>query len=153
MALDELHARRLATIASIFESALDRMGLVLKSLEALEGNAAAPIKVEQIQLAREKMESIRAKLREALKRFAVRPTRPEPRQALAAELSALWLVLENAMPARMKGYGRDFSPDDKKEWEQLIRSLLHDLQRIRDLTRTGRDPHRQAPSPLAGQHD
>ncbi len=34
MALDELHARRLATVASIFESALDRMELVLKSLES-----------------------------------------------------------------------------------------------------------------------
>ena len=38
MALDELHARRLATVASIFESALDRMELVLKSLESPYGD-------------------------------------------------------------------------------------------------------------------
>ena len=29
MALDELHARRLATVANVFEGALDRMELVL----------------------------------------------------------------------------------------------------------------------------
>ena len=47
MALDELHARRLATVASVFESALDRMELVLKSLESATGNEPSPSQAEQ----------------------------------------------------------------------------------------------------------
>jgi hypothetical protein len=39
---------------------------------------------------------------------------------LAAELSNLWVVLENAMPKRMKGYGKEFDPTDKGDWEHLI---------------------------------
>ena len=129
MALDELHARRLAAVASVFESALERMELVLKSLET--GCGTALLKPEQLRLAREKMECVRNRLAESLKRFAIQPRKPAPNQVLAAELSRLWVVLENARPERMKGYGREFSPVDKADWEELIEGLMSDVKEMR----------------------
>jgi len=133
MALDELHARRLATVASIFESALDRMELVLKSLESSYGDGPAPVQAEHIRLAREKMRTIRTRLAAPLNRFSIQLRKPEPRQVLAAELSTLWVVLENARPERMKGYGREFSPADKADWKSLVEGLLQDVQEFRSL--------------------
>jgi hypothetical protein len=132
MALDELHARRLATVASVFESALDRMELVLKSLESASDEPLPP-RDEQIRQAREKMETVRNRLSESLRRFSIRLRKPGPRQVLAAELSRLWVVLENARPERMKGYGREFSPEDKADWKNLIEGLMSDIKEIRRL--------------------
>jgi len=131
MALDELHARRLATVAIIFESALDRMEQVLKSLESPYGEGPAPVQAEHVGLAREKMRTIRTRLSASLNRFSIQLRKPEPRQILAAELSTLWVVLENARPERMKGYGRKFSPADKADWEELIEGLISDIEEIR----------------------
>jgi single-stranded DNA-specific DHH superfamily exonuclease len=141
MALDELHARRLATVASILESAFDRVGLILNTIEESQENTGSSIKAEQIQQAREKMRELREMLHQALERFSIRVTGPEPRQMLAAELSALWVVLENARPERMKGYGRQFAPADRERWEELIRALLQGLEELREITREGRDPY------------
>ena len=138
MALDELHARRLATVASIFESALDRMELVLKSLESPYGDGPSPVQAEHIRLAREKMRTIRTRLSASLNRFSIQLRKPEPRQILAAELSTLWVVLENARPERMKGYGREFSPVDKADWEELIEGLMWDIEEIRRVLSDGK---------------
>jgi hypothetical protein len=132
MALDELHARRLATVASVFESALDRMELVLESLESASDEPLPP-RDEQIRQAREKMQAVRNRLSESLRRFSVQLRKPGHRQVLAAELSRLWVVLENARPERMKGYGREFSPADKADWKNLIEGLMSDIKEIRRL--------------------
>ena len=50
---------------------------------------------------------------------------------VAAELSRLWVVLENARPERMKGYGRKFSPEDKADWEKMIEGLMDEVKDIR----------------------
>ena len=137
MALDQLHARRLATVVNIAESALDRIELLFRSLESPSEASPSGITAQQIRQAREHMESLRRRLREALERFSVRPSKPEPRQILAAELSTLWVVLENARPERMKGYGRKFAPADKADWENLVEGLLRDLQEIRSIALAG----------------
>ena len=77
------------------------------------------------------MRGIRKRLKHAVGRFSLQLQKPEPKQVLAAELSSLWVVLENAMPKRMKGYGKEFDPTDKGDWEDLIRSLLDDVERAR----------------------
>jgi len=133
MALDELHARRLATVANVFESALERMELVLKSLESAGENED-----RQLRQAREKMETIRSRLSDSLKQFEVQPRKPGPAQVLAAELSRLWVVLENARPERMKGYGREFSRADKAAWEKLIEGLMSDVKEMRHILVKGR---------------
>ena len=130
MSLDELHARRLATVITVFERALDRMELVMRALES--GGSGQPgvpmpgsLSPRQVQRLREAVRGIRKRLEFAVKRFSLQLQEPEPKQVLAAELSSLWVVLENAMPKRMKGYGKEFDPTDKGDWEDLIRSLLN----------------------------
>jgi len=131
MALDELHARRLATLISVFESALDRLDLLLKTLETGSGDERPDIKPEQIHRAREKMSAVRARLAESANSFSIQVRKPSPKQVVAAELSRLWVVLENARPERMKGYGREFSPEDKADWDKMIEGLMSDIKEIR----------------------
>jgi hypothetical protein len=136
MALDELHARRLATVGKMFDAALDRMELILRSTE--EGSESSRITPEQAQVARDKMATIRSRLQEGLRHFSVQLQKPEPKQMLAAELSTLWVILENARPERMKGYGREFAPQDRVEWENLIRALMHEIEQIRGIVLKGK---------------
>jgi hypothetical protein len=132
MALNELHARRLATVGNLFDAALDRMELVLHSLkEATDGGEASRVSAEQARFIRDKIATIRGRLHEGLRRFSVRLQKPEPRQMLIAELSTLWVILENARPKRMKGYGVEFAPQDKAEWESLIQALMNETELIR----------------------
>jgi hypothetical protein len=109
------------------------MELVLKSLES-----AGEDQDERIGQAREKMETVRRRLSESLKRSSIQPRKPAPRQVLAAELSRLWVVLENARPERMKGYGREFSPTDKAAWDKLIEGLMSDVKELRRILVKGR---------------
>jgi hypothetical protein len=140
MALDELHARRLETVATVIEAALDRIELILRSVEH-GGEDAQPVARftrQQIRSARRRMVRIRHRLGEGLRHFSIHRRKTDPRQVLAAELSALWVVLENARPERLKGYGREFAPVDRAAWEQLIHDLLQDVEQIRAGT-GGRD--------------
>jgi hypothetical protein len=139
MALDELHARRLATVGNLFDAALDRMEQVLHSAEqSTEGREASAVSAEQSRFIREKMAAIRGRLHEGLRHFSVRLQKPEPKQMLVAELSTLWVILENARPERMKGYGVEFAPQDKAEWENLIQALMHETELIRGTVLKGR---------------
>jgi hypothetical protein len=53
MLLDELRARRLATIGNLFDAALDRMSLVLQSADALRDSGdASRISPEQARIVR-----------------------------------------------------------------------------------------------------
>jgi len=129
MALDELHARRLATVVSVAEDALARIELTLER----SGRGGARLAPARVQALRQKIASMRRVLERAVERFGIRPVRPEPRQVLAAELSSLWVVLENALPKRLKGYGREWEPADKSDWEKTIESLLHTVKELRSL--------------------
>jgi hypothetical protein len=128
MALDELHARRLATVVTVAEDALARIELTLERQG--RGGRRAPARNHAL---RQKIASMRRVLERAVERFGLRPVRPEPRQLLAAELSSLWVVLENALPKRLKGYGREWEPADKADWEKSIQSLLHTVTELRSL--------------------
>jgi hypothetical protein len=139
MALDELHARRLATVGKLFDSALDRMEVVLRSTgESTETGEASGITAEQVRLIRDKMATIRSRLREALRRFSVRLQKPEAKQMLVAELSTLWVVLENTRPERLMGYGREFAPQDRVDWENLIQGLMWEVEQIRGVVLKGK---------------
>ena len=139
MALDELHARRLATVGKMFDAALNRMEQVLHSLEeCTDRGEASRMSAEQARLIRDKMATIRSRLREGLQHFSVQLQKPEPKQMLIAELSTLWVILENARPERMKGYGREFAPQDKAEWENLIQALMRETELIRGTVLKGK---------------
>jgi hypothetical protein len=131
MALDELHARRLATVISVFEGALDRLDRLLQTLESGSGDEPSEIKPEQIRRARDKMAAVRAGLAASAERFSIRLRKPGAKQVVAAELSRLWVVLENARPERTKGYGREFTPEDKADWDKMTEGLMSDIKEIR----------------------
>ncbi len=133
--LGELHARRLATVVTLVEDALQRIEMVLRNLREGDETPTARLQLtpEQMDRLRQHIEAIRRKLKVTTGRFSVRPSKPEPRQVLGAELSSLWVILENAMPKRMKGYGREFDPTDKTDWESSIHGLLHEVQQIRKI--------------------
>jgi len=140
MALDELHARRLATVGILFDTALDRMELVLRSAEgSAEQGEPSRLSVEQTRFIRDKMATIRGRLHEGLQHFSVQLQKPEPKQMLIAELSTLWVIPENARPERMKGYGREFAPQDKAAWESLIQALMHETELIRGAVLKGKE--------------
>jgi hypothetical protein len=132
MALDELHARRLATVFTILEGALERIESLMRSSGTAQGTL--PLSAQQIHRLGEKIEAIRKRIRQASERFSIRCQKPPVRQVLAAELSTLWVTLENARPRRMKGYGRKFDPEDKAQWEQLIQDLMNDVEEMRTAT-------------------
>ena len=141
MPLGELHARRLETVATVVEAALDRVERVLGGIEE-PGEAERPdsrFTPEQTREARREMARIRSRLGEALRHFSIQRQRLDPRQVLAAELSTLWVVLENARPERMKGYDKEFTPADRKAWEELIRTLLEDIDKLRAILRDARE--------------
>ena len=114
------------------EDALDRLGLMLESVGQAGEAGTDPMPAPgELAALRAGMVRIRRRLELAAARFEVRRTKPRWRQRLAAELSTLWVVLENAMPRRMKGYGREFDPKDRADWEALIRDLLQGIEAMR----------------------
>ncbi len=133
MALDEQHARRLTTVLTLLESAIERMEATLKRLDLRSSDRPElpGLSAGQIHQARHELRLMRRHVREIAERFGVHRQTPEPRQVIAAELSSLWVALENTLPERMKGYGREFAPEDRADWERLIRALLHDTERVR----------------------
>jgi len=135
MALHEQHARRLETVATVVEAALDRIEVVLRGIEDVGGASHPTLRFtpQKIRGARQEMARIRHRLDEALRHFSIAQRKRDPRQVLAAELSTLWVILENALPKRLKGYGRDFDLADRVEWEKLIRDLLGEIEQIRAL--------------------
>lgn len=135
MALDELHARRLATIGNLFDAALDRMELVVRSAEAVGEGPRMP--AEQGQLIRDRMSAIRRRLHDGLHHFSIRQQKPQPKQLLIAELSTLWVVLENARPERMSGYGVELDAQDRAALENLIEALINETDLLRNLISNG----------------
>lgn len=140
MALDELHARRLATVGNLFDAALARMELTLHAAEEnTDSGEGVRISAEQARFIRERMAAIRSRLHDGLRKFSVRLQRPEPKQMLIAELSTLWVVLENARPERMTGYSQEFDPVDKSEWESLVEDLMRETELIRSTVLKGKE--------------
>jgi hypothetical protein len=84
------------------------------------------------------MATIRSSLQQGLRHFSVRLQEPEPKQMLVAELSTLWVILENARPERMQGYGVEFAPPDKAEWENLVQTLMDETEQIRGAVLRGK---------------
>lgn len=132
MALDELHARRLATLISVFEDALDRIEhLGAAAEEQRQFEAGRSPNSAQLSSLRALSARIRRRLRAAAARFGVRRVKPNWRQNLAAELSTLWVILENTRPERMKGYGREFTAQDRVDWESLVDDLMEAVEEMR----------------------
>ncbi len=142
MALNEVHARRLATLVNLIEDAIERIERILAKQSALleAGLPSVRLTQRQIYQAHQHLQVMRRHVRELADRFNVQRRAPEPQQVIAAELSSLWVMLEDSLPERMKGYGRELAPDDREEWGQHIRALLQDTERIRQAALHSENP-------------
>lgn len=145
MPLDELYARRISTVITVTEDALARIEATLegagKSRHAADRLSSQPsarssvtnLSPARIQRLRQEIASMRRVLEKVVERFDLRLSKPEPQQIIAAELSSLWVVLENALPKRLKGYGREWEPSEKTDWEKTIHHLLLAVDALRAL--------------------
>jgi len=65
------------------------------------------------------------------KEFSLEPHPLELRRVLDAELSSLWVDLQDCRPDRMKGYGQPFSPEAWQRLESTIENLLAQIEAMR----------------------
>jgi hypothetical protein len=125
MQLHEFHARSLESSIGIADEAARRMERLL--LEGGQEALVRPIVNSLSAETREKLmaqvRELRAMLNEIVERFSLTAHPLDLRQVLAAEVSALWVIFEDCMPARMRGYGQEFSPDAKAALENLVDRL------------------------------
>src|SRR5260370_30030317 len=124
MALNEAYERRLTALVALIGESLDRVERLLRNQNSSGKDQARQITSEQIHQVHQKAETIRKRLAEAIEHFRLRPQRPELRQVAAGELSQLWVMLENARPEKMKGYGIELAHSDRQQWDSLIQQLL-----------------------------
>jgi hypothetical protein len=131
--LHEYHTRSLEATLSRADDAMNRMERLLLN----SGQDGAVRKVEDT-LSAEARETLLAQLR-ALRNllaalaeaFSLQPHALDIRRVLDAELSTLWVLLEDCRPARMKGYGQQFAPEARTALEEHVEQLLAHVATMR----------------------
>jgi hypothetical protein len=133
MPLDEKIRRRLETSARLVEQRLLR-------IERLLAGAAAGENFRRVEGAlagdaRARMHSQAEDFRKALaafgERFSLRPQQAGLDRLLEAELSSIWVILENCYPRRMKGYGVAFDAETRATLDREIGALLERVRAMR----------------------
>lgn len=134
MKLHELPQRRLESTVQLMEAALDRMERLVS-----EGGKEGIVAVVNNSLSREdrvflleKISQLRGSLKDFAERFELQTRSRDIRQILGGELSSAWVMLENCMPTRMKGYGVKFDDPVRMALEEQIEGLLTQVIALRD---------------------
>jgi hypothetical protein len=137
MALDDKIRRRLETSARLVEQRLLRIERLLaggaRDEQFRDVENALP-DAERAALA-EQAEAFRRELAAFGRRLGLRPQRAELQQLLEAELSSIWVILENCYPRRMKGYGVVFDAETRSRLESEIAALLARVREMRSKLR------------------
>jgi hypothetical protein len=126
MELHELHRGRLEATVSLIEDALERMEHLLAEssrrgiVRAVQDSLSSDDRASLLQNVRQ----FRVELREFAGHFCLRRHARDIRQICSAELSTVWVMLEDCRPTRMKGYGVEFSPSERAELEGNLEQLL-----------------------------
>jgi hypothetical protein len=125
MQLHEFHARSLESSVNLADEAARRMERLL-----LDGGQEGLVRPITDTLSAEVREKFLAQVRELRRMlvqlvglFSLTEHPVDLRQVLAAEVSALWVIFEDSRPARMRGYGQEFSPEAKTALEDLVDRL------------------------------
>ena len=125
MQLHEFHARSLESSVNLADEAARRMERLL-----LDGGQEGLVRPITDTLSAEVREKFLAQVRELRRMlvqlvglFSLTEHPVDLRQVLAAEVSALWVIFEDSRPARMRGYGQEFSPEPKTALEDLVDRL------------------------------
>ncbi len=126
MKLHEFHARRLESTLSLADASMDRMEKLLT-----EGGQGAVVRKVEDTLSREARDAIlnqiralRALLAQMASALSLNAHSMDIRRVLDAELSTLWMMLENCRPSRMKGYGQEFEPQTRAALDEYVEKLV-----------------------------
>lgn len=133
MTLHEFHARSLASTLTLADASVRRMERLLAN-----GGEEGLIRVIQNTLSPDEcsaflrdVHSLRDMLTVMAETFSLQRSSFDLRRVLDAELSTLWVLFEDCRPARMKGYGQIFSPEDGARLEEMANQLADHVQRLR----------------------
>lgn len=133
MPLDEKIRRRLETSARLVEQRLLRIERLLACAAREEEfrKVEGPLPDGDRAALAAQAEAFRRELAAFGRRLALRPQTAELRHLLEAELSSLWVILENCYPKRMKGYGVAFDAETRATLEREIAALLERVRAMR----------------------
>ena len=132
MALDELHARRLLTLISVIEDALDRIQFLLEALEhgKRSGSASQP-EAGALKNLRGSAGRIRGPCcgappplqcaRRAVRTGASNSKRNSPRSGSSWKLET----------TPDEGLRAEFAAEDRADWETLVHALLDEIEAMR----------------------
>jgi len=133
MTLHEYHSRSLEAALIRADESIHRMRQLLTDggqdgvVRKIENTL--PMETREALLAN--VASLRALLAAAAQTFSLQPHPLDMRSVLNAELATLWVIFENCRPARMKGYGQDFSQDAREKLEKNVDALLAEILKLR----------------------
>ncbi|HTQ61897.1 MAG TPA: hypothetical protein VMI32_16865 [Candidatus Solibacter sp.] len=133
MKLHELHARRLEATLSRADEAIHRMESLLMNDE--QDGAVRKIENKLSPKSREtllaKLHTLKIMLAGMAESFSLQPHPLDTRRVLNAEISTLWVQLEDCRPRRMKGYGQQFSQQASAALEEAVEELLQHVLAMR----------------------
>jgi hypothetical protein len=126
MILHEYHARSLEAMLSRADDAINRMERLL--LNAGQDGAVRKVEntlsAERRQALLAQVPTLRSLLSAMAEAFSLQPHALDIRRVLDAELSTLRVLLEDCRPARMKGYGQQFTPQARTTLDETLEKLL-----------------------------
>ncbi len=133
MNLHEFHARSLESSLILADASIHRMERLLT-----DGGEEGVVRIIEDTLTPEThaqlLEGIHI-LRDILAAmadsFSLQPHPLNIRRVLDAEISSLWVLFEDCRPARLKGYGQEFSPEARAELNDTIDKLMAHLHLMR----------------------
>jgi hypothetical protein len=134
MTLHEFHSRSLASTLNLADASVQRMERLLadsgeEGLIRFIQNTLSP---DECSTMLREVRSLRDMLTIMAETFSLQRSSFDIRRVLDAELSTLWVLFEDCRPARMKGYGQDFSPEDGTRLEETANKLTGHVRRMRE---------------------
>jgi len=112
----------------------------VRMLNLLENRSSpAAITVFEDDLSEQEREYIHTRLKELqslitqfVQKYQLQPSKRKVRRILAADISQIWVTLEDCRPARIRGYG-NMSTAGAGSLEADLRPMLHIASRLRGL--------------------
>jgi hypothetical protein len=133
MMLHEYHSRSLEAALIRADESIQRMRLLLAEggqdgvVRKIENNLSEQARAAVLA----EVNSLRTLLAALAQAFSLQPHPLDLRSVLNAEIAALWVIFENCRPARMKGYGQEFSQDVSEALEKKIETVLAEILKLR----------------------
>ncbi len=133
MKLHELHQRRLEATVSLVENSLDRMERLLAEggLNGIVRAVEDTLSSDERSFLLEKIRQFRNALHDFAEQFSLQRHPVDIHQVLNAELSSVWVMLENCRPKRMKGDGVEFDARTRTVLEESVEDLVAQVIALR----------------------